>query len=230
MNTYPVLVNFKALPEYSRYLRVNLFYSLTNPGHDNVVLNPSYTSLQDEDWFHGVLPREEVVRLLEKEGDYLVRETYRNNSKQIVLSVCWEGHKHFIIQTTTDENSDLKVQLSHLSKELILYQFHSGQPVTSRSGAVLKTPIIRERWELNNDDVELVEKIGERVSSSSTSSNDINQSITYHLSELTLSLEKLQVVGYEDDCNQHWKEVRYHSPTKKLCRIPLQWSICIPAF
>lgn len=66
------------------------------------ILNPSYTSLQDEDWFHGVLPREEVVRLLVNEGDYLVRETYRNDSKQIVLSVCWEGHKHFIIQTTAD--------------------------------------------------------------------------------------------------------------------------------
>ncbi|XP_035211006.1 tyrosine-protein kinase Fer-like isoform X2 [Stegodyphus dumicola] len=81
---------------------INQSYSLTNPGHDNVILNPSYTSLQDEDWFHGVLPREEVVRLLVNEGDYLVRETYRNDSKQIVLSVCWEGHKHFIIQTTPD--------------------------------------------------------------------------------------------------------------------------------
>lgn len=59
-------------------------------------------SLQDEDWFHGVLPREEVVRLLQNEGDYLVRETFRNETKQIVLSVCWEGHKHFIIQTTPD--------------------------------------------------------------------------------------------------------------------------------
>lgn len=49
-----------------------------------------------------MLPREEVVRLLVKEGDYLVRETYRNETKQIVLSVCWEGHKHFIIQTTAD--------------------------------------------------------------------------------------------------------------------------------
>ena len=29
-----------------------------------------------------------------------------------------------------------------------------------RSGAILKTPILREKWELNNDDVELLEKIG----------------------------------------------------------------------
>lgn len=48
-------------------------------------------------------------------------------------------------------------------KELIVYQLKSGTPVTSRSGAILKTPILRERWELNNDDVILLEKIG-RVS------------------------------------------------------------------
>lgn len=45
-------------------------------------------------------------------------------------------------------------------QELIMYQFQSGQPITMKSGAVLKRPIARERWELNNDDVELIEKIG----------------------------------------------------------------------
>lgn len=58
--------------------------------------------LYEEEWFHGVLPREEVVRLLKNEGDFLVRETTRNEESQIVLSVCWNGHKHFIVQTTTD--------------------------------------------------------------------------------------------------------------------------------
>jgi len=56
----------------------------------------------EEEWFHGVLPREEVVRLLVNEGDFLVRETMRNDECQIVLSVCWDGHKHFIVQTTQE--------------------------------------------------------------------------------------------------------------------------------
>lgn len=56
----------------------------------------------DEDWFHGVLPREEVVRLLTQDGDFLVRETTRNDECQTVLSVCWGGHKHFIVQTTAE--------------------------------------------------------------------------------------------------------------------------------
>ena len=44
-------------------------------------------------------------------------------------------------------------------QELIMHQYHSGLPVTSRSGAILKTPIAREDWELNNDDVQLVDKV-----------------------------------------------------------------------
>lgn len=48
-------------------------------------------------------------------------------------------------------------------QELILHQYQSETPVTSRSGAILKKPVFRERWELSNDDVILLDKIG-RVS------------------------------------------------------------------
>lgn len=48
-------------------------------------------------------------------------------------------------------------------QELILHQYQSETPVTSRSGAILKKPVLRERWELSNDDVILLDKIG-RVS------------------------------------------------------------------
>lgn len=43
-----------------------------------------------------------MVRLLTVEGDFLVRETTRNDECQTVLSVCWGGHKHFIVQTTVE--------------------------------------------------------------------------------------------------------------------------------
>ena len=59
-------------------------------------------TLVEQEWFHGVLPREEVVRLLRADGDYLVRETTRNHARQLVLSVCWGQHKHFIVQTTPE--------------------------------------------------------------------------------------------------------------------------------
>ncbi|XP_049820478.1 tyrosine-protein kinase Fer isoform X2 [Aethina tumida] len=117
-------------------------------------------SLVDEEWFHGVLPREEVVRLLTMEGDFLVRETTRNDECQTVLSVCWGGHKHFIVQTTAEGHYRFEGPAFPSIRELILYQYKSGLPVTGRSGAILYKPIPRERWELNNDDVNLLDKLG----------------------------------------------------------------------
>ena len=56
--------------------------------------------LDEEEWYHGVLPRDEVQRLLVEDGDYLVRKSHsrKTGESQFVLSVFWNGHKHFIIQ------------------------------------------------------------------------------------------------------------------------------------
>ncbi|XP_034484612.1 tyrosine-protein kinase Fer isoform X1 [Drosophila innubila] len=116
--------------------------------------------LYEEEWFHGVLPREEVVRLLNNDGDFLVRETIRNEESQIVLSVCWNGHKHFIVQTTGDGHFRFEGPPFPSIQELIMHQYHSELPVTVKSGSILRRPVCRERWELSNDDVVLLEKIG----------------------------------------------------------------------
>lgn len=116
--------------------------------------------LYEEEWFHGVLPRDEVIGLLKNEGDFLVRETTRNEESQIVLSVCWNGHKHFIVQTTAEGQYRFEGPAFTSIQELILHQYHSEMAVTGRSGAILKRPVLRERWELNNDDVVLLDKIG----------------------------------------------------------------------
>ncbi|XP_071444486.1 tyrosine-protein kinase Fer isoform X2 [Hetaerina americana] len=118
------------------------------------------SGLADEEWFHGCLPREEVVRLLTQDGDFLVRETIRNDERQTVLSVNWCGPKHFIVQTTPEGHFRFEGPTFPDVKELINYQFQSGLAVTARSGAILRRAIPRERWELNNDDVILDVKIG----------------------------------------------------------------------
>ncbi|KAG8177863.1 hypothetical protein JTE90_027832 [Oedothorax gibbosus] len=119
------------------------------------------TSYQSEEWFHGVLPREEVVRLLVNDGDFLVRETVRNDQKQLVLSVCSQGYKHFIVHMTSERKYRFEGPgCFNTIQELIMHQFQSGQPVTMKSGAILRRPIPREKWELNNEDVDLIKKIG----------------------------------------------------------------------
>ncbi len=110
--------------------------------------------------FHGVLPRGEVVRLLERDGDFLVRETTRNEERQTVLSVQWGSPRHFIVQRSPEGLFRFEGPAFGTVQELIVHQFRSDAPVTSRSGAVLSTPVLREKWELNNDDVQLISKIG----------------------------------------------------------------------
>ncbi|XP_013161653.1 PREDICTED: tyrosine-protein kinase Fps85D isoform X1 [Papilio xuthus] len=127
---------------------------------DTVSVSETERSLVEQEWFHGVLPREEVVRLLRADGDYLVRETTRNHARQLVLSVCWGQHKHFIVQTTPEGHYRFEGAAFPSVGELIAWQRASGVPVTARSGALLRRAVPRETWELNNDHVILLDKIG----------------------------------------------------------------------
>ncbi|XP_073952561.1 tyrosine-protein kinase Fer isoform X4 [Choristoneura fumiferana] len=131
----------------------------SSPDHQ-VSVGETERTLVEQEWFHGVLPREEVVRLLRADGDYLVRETTRNHARQLVLSVCWGQHKHFIVQTTPEGHYRFEGAAFPSVAELIAWQRTSGVPVTARSGALLRRAVPRETWELNNDDVQLLDKIG----------------------------------------------------------------------
>ncbi|XP_072929318.1 tyrosine-protein kinase Fer isoform X6 [Epargyreus clarus] len=131
----------------------------SSPDHQ-VSVSETERSLVEQEWFHGVLPREEVVRLLRSDGDYLVRETTRNHARQLVLSVCWGQHKHFIVQTTPEGHYRFEGAAFPSVAELIAWQRASGVPVTARSGALLRRAVPRETWELNNDHVQLLDKIG----------------------------------------------------------------------
>lgn len=54
--------------------------------------------LHEQLWYHGAIPRAEVVELLTHSGDFLVRES--QGKQEAVLSVLWDGlPRHFIIQS-----------------------------------------------------------------------------------------------------------------------------------
>lgn len=123
--------------------------------------SPAVKRLEEEEWFHGVLPREEVQRLLVNDGDFLVRESKnkRTNEIQYVLSAYWQGHKHFIIQYH-EGGWRFEGPCFPTINDLVNHQYASGQPVTNRSQTILGNPILRESWELMNDDIVLDVKIG----------------------------------------------------------------------
>lgn len=129
-------------------------------GYQQMTLCPG-RPLEEEEWYHGVLPRDEVQRLLVNDGDYIVRasKNKKTGGVQYVLSVMWASHKHFIIQES-EGGYRFEGDTYPTIQELIIHQHQSGQPVTRKSEAILKRPIYRPDWELRNDDIELSEKIG----------------------------------------------------------------------
>ena len=64
--------------------------------------------------------------------DFVCRETTRNEEKQIVLSVMWSSPKHFIVQTSPEGLFRFEGPAFGTVQELIIHQFQSGLPVTSR--------------------------------------------------------------------------------------------------
>uniref|UniRef100_A0A5K3F9M9 Tyrosine-protein kinase n=1 Tax=Mesocestoides corti TaxID=53468 RepID=A0A5K3F9M9_MESCO len=93
---------------------------------------------------------------------------------KMVLSVYWNGHKHFIIQggdeAAENGSGDLGNRRGGWSfeeyefptlRDLIEYHMRTGKPVTQSSGALLFNPISRPDWQLDNKDVILLEKIGQ---------------------------------------------------------------------
>ncbi|VDI62338.1 tyrosine-protein kinase Fer [Mytilus galloprovincialis] len=117
--------------------------------------------LEEQEWFHGVLPREEVQRLLNKDGDFLVRESKNKKTSEVqyVLSAFWNGHKHFIIQYG-EGGWRFEGDSYPTIPELVTVQYKSGTIVTAKSQCILSNPIIKELWQLNNDDIALEMKIG----------------------------------------------------------------------
>uniref|UniRef100_A0A8C3AY09 Tyrosine-protein kinase n=1 Tax=Cyclopterus lumpus TaxID=8103 RepID=A0A8C3AY09_CYCLU len=134
-------------------------------GPSGLFMLPALTLVQEvdrplgqQDWYHGAIPRLEVQQLLTNDGDFLVRKSQEKQG--YVLSVQWEGScKHFLIQNTDnlyrlDGESFLSIPL------LISHLLSSQQHITKRSSIVLKTPVLKDKWVLEHDDIILGPLIG----------------------------------------------------------------------
>ncbi|XP_029001196.1 tyrosine-protein kinase Fes/Fps isoform X1 [Betta splendens] len=126
---------------------------------------PVPTAVQDverpvgqQDWYHGAIPRLEVQQLLKSDGDFLVRKSQEKHG--YVLSVQWDGAcKHFLIQNT-DSLYRLDGEGFHSIPQLVQHLMSSQQHITKKSDAVLKKPVLKDKWVLEHDDITLGQLIG----------------------------------------------------------------------
>ncbi|CAL8359500.1 tyrosine-protein kinase Fes/Fps [Gadus morhua] len=114
--------------------------------------------LEKQAWYHGVIPRLEVQELLRGDGEFLVRRS--QGKAENVLSVHWAGScRHFLIQQNNNLYRLDKEQFATVPL-LINHLISSGQTVTAKTDIFLKTPVVKDKWVLEHDDVILGPSIG----------------------------------------------------------------------
>ncbi|CAD5232068.1 unnamed protein product [Bursaphelenchus xylophilus] len=126
-------------------------------------------NLVAEEYYHGLLPREDVNSLLKLDGDFVVRLSHPEIGKPrgLVLSVqaeqarTHEGIKHFVIQKVPEgfviENSKPFPSIAGL----IMGFMTRRQSLTTRFTCLLKNPVMRRSWQLKHEDIHPLKKLGE---------------------------------------------------------------------
>lgn len=139
--------------------------------------------VRDADYYHGLLPREDIEPLLKDHGDYILRKTERNSEftrffhgtnlfilDEIILalstrqythqSICQIGAiRHFMVQW--DDGFYFEGHQEPTVSELISWHLVNHTPLTAESKAILRRPIVRPNWLLNHDSIKLGRKLGE---------------------------------------------------------------------
>ncbi|KAI6228537.1 SH2 motif and Tyrosine protein kinase domain containing protein [Aphelenchoides besseyi] len=120
-------------------------------------------NLEKEEWYHGLLPREDITTLLTIQGQFLVRltEPKAGQGKKMVLSVRWNNRVHHLIINENDSFFYIEHFKFSSVSDLIGHYMRTGKPVTEKSGAVLLTPVLRQDWELKHEQLDLGKTLGE---------------------------------------------------------------------
>lgn len=99
--------------------------------------------LKSEMWFHGQISRAEAEKLLQKDGDFLVRESPASEG-QYVLSGMQENTKKHLLLIDPEGVVRTKDRMFQSVSHLINYHCENSLPIISAESAlVLRTPIPR---------------------------------------------------------------------------------------
>ncbi|KAK5976352.1 Non-specific protein-tyrosine kinase [Trichostrongylus colubriformis] len=144
--------------------------------------------LKEFKFYHGYLPREDLLFVLKNEGDYLLRvsevgggdktiEPEMLNKRAIILSVLVEVSpaeptsvamspgspvkiKNIIIRRASSKYYVEIAKLFDSIKELLEY-YQTNPAQLNKAKFVLKTPITQQKWEFQHSDVQLGKLLGE---------------------------------------------------------------------
>ncbi|TKR77303.1 hypothetical protein L596_018300 [Steinernema carpocapsae] len=124
--------------------------------------------IEEQDYYHGLLPREDVVALLRSSGDFLVRTTemVSGSNRRFCVSVNWSGQHHFIVQTNKKGLFFLEDNAGPKNLEFpevldLINHYQKSHHDFSQYKVVLLNPVCRQSWQLRHDQVQLLKRLGE---------------------------------------------------------------------
>ncbi|KAM3728852.1 Tyrosine-protein kinase Fer [Dirofilaria immitis] len=118
----------------------------------------------EDDYFHGFLPREDANMLCVLDGDFLLRTTEVTSGKdrKLCLSVAWHGKHHIILHYDKLKNQ-YGITPGHTFPsitDLVNYYAQNKFKVQGER-VLLKNPIVTQSWEVKHQQLKLLQKLGE---------------------------------------------------------------------
>uniref|UniRef100_A0A915BXR4 Tyrosine-protein kinase n=1 Tax=Parascaris univalens TaxID=6257 RepID=A0A915BXR4_PARUN len=132
--------------------------------------------VEEENFYHGLLPREDITSILEKVGDFIVRTTQPRPSdpREIVISVRVSvdesdpmAIRHVVVRKRKKQDGRIEwraIEAENFStvRELIENYIASRRPINPEvKASILIRPIKRKPWEFLHDDIKLKDLLGE---------------------------------------------------------------------
>ncbi len=117
--------------------------SQTGMGYENLE-----KQLENEDCFHGELPREEIKTSLVNDGDFIIRTSTTGAQLKAILCVMWRGSVREFEMVATSNGFGLTIsdKWFRTPSELIQFYRWTQEPLSTKQGIQIKTPISRPRW------------------------------------------------------------------------------------
>ncbi|KAK0419772.1 hypothetical protein QR680_014313 [Steinernema hermaphroditum] len=131
----------------------------SNAPVDEDLLKLMGRALTHNQWYHGLMPRDEIEDLIKKDGDFLVRKTEVNKQVRYAVSVMSKQRIRHILLNYKDGKWWLREAKKDTLTELIEYHVNDKFPVQS-DGTLLVSAVPRPDFYILHEHIEVKKRLG----------------------------------------------------------------------
>ncbi|CAD5216041.1 unnamed protein product [Bursaphelenchus xylophilus] len=117
------------------------------------------SKLTSHDWYHGMMPREEIEDLLKNDGDFLLRKTDVSKKPRIAISVFSSNRIRHILLNFADQKWFIRDAKMASVGQLVEHHLKNKIPVQN-DGTCISHPIPRPDFYILHDHITLGQRLG----------------------------------------------------------------------